>query len=84
MEKVKILGIRWVDMDGDRGKITGYSLYTCFPADKVEGLQTAKAFVSASAWAGLSYKPVVNDEVIFIYNRNGKVFDIRPASQKDK
>lgn len=85
MEKVKVLGLRWVDMDAEGGrKITGYSIYICFPADNVEGVQTGKVFVAANRWNDLSYQPRVNDEVLFIYNRSGKVADIQSAPHKDK
>lgn len=85
MEKVKVLGVRWVDMDAEGGrKITGYSLYICFPADNVEGLQTGKCFVAANRWNGLTYQPRVNDEVILVYNRSGKVSDIQAVPHKDK
>lgn len=85
MEKVKVLGIRWVDMDAEGGrKITGYSIYICFPAVNVEGVQTGKCFVPASRWNDLTYQPCVNDEVILVYNRSGKVADIQPVLHKDK
>lgn len=85
MEKVKILGIRWVDMDAEGGrKITGYSIYICFPNDNVEGLQTGKCFVPASRWNELTYTPRCNDEVILVYNRTGKVADIQAVPNKDK
>lgn len=83
MEKVKVLGSRWVDMDAEGGrKITGYSLYICFPADNVEGLQTGKVFVAASRWNQLTYQPRVNDECILVYNRSGKVADIQAVPHK--
>lgn len=83
MEKLKIMGIRWVDMKTDDNRnITGYSLYVAFPAENVEGLQTAKLFVSASLWSALSHRPVVNEEVIVFYNRSGKVADIHAVKEK--
>lgn len=83
MEKVKVLGIRWVDMDTqDNRKITGWSLYIAFPADNVEGLQTSKVFVAASRWEQLTYRPTVNDEVILVYNRSGKVSDVQAVPHK--
>lgn len=83
MEKVQVLGMRWVDMDTqDNRKITGWSLYIAFPADNVEGLQTGKVFVPASRWEGLSFKPSVNDYVIMVYNRTGKVSDIQAVPHK--
>lgn len=85
MEKVKVLGIRWVDMDAEGGrKITGYSLYICFPADNVEGLQTGKCFVPANRWGSLTYVPRVNCDVILVYNRSGKVADIQAVPHKDE
>lgn len=85
MEKVKVLGLRWVDMDAEGGrKIVGYSVYICFPADNVDGLQTGKCFVSSDRWTALTYVPRVNDEVILIYNRSGKVADIQAVPHKDK
>lgn len=83
MEKVKILGMRWVDMDVDNGrKVLGWTLYISFPADNVQGVQTGKCFVSDVRWNNLTYQPAVGDDVLLVYNRTGKVADILTAPAK--
>ena len=82
MEKVKIVGLRWVDMTAENNRtIRGWTLYIEFAADNVTGVQTGKTFISESMWPRLTYTPSVGDDVMFLYNRNGRVSDVRSCSE---
>lgn len=83
MEKMKILGIRLVDMEtDDKRRITGNTLYVGFQADNVQGLQTGKFFVNASMWPALTHRPSVNEEVLVDFGRNGKITNILPIKER--
>lgn len=79
---MKIVGIKKLDFttkDGD--VIQGQQLFLTNPieADKGEGDETEKVFLSTDKLAKMAFKPKLYDEVTVIYNKYGKCDRIEKA-----
>lgn len=72
-EKFVIVGYRNVDFTDEQGrKIEGYTLYYLQDVDddSITGQIAGKQFISSQR---VDYTPVLGDEVIFRYNKYGKI-----------
>lgn len=72
-ELLTIVGFRYVDFkDKDGNHVEGYSLYyTQDPSDEeTQGVICGKQFISANR---VPYIPVIGDQVVFRYNKYGKI-----------
>lgn len=61
-------------------RISGYNLYLLGEEENVEGKMTERAFLSDKRLAG--YIPRMGDEVELVYNRYGKISELRVLSGK--
>ena len=79
-EKVRIVGYRNVDFTDEKScRVEGYTLYYVQDVDddvddeNVTGQIAGKQFISSRR---VDYLPVLGDEVIFRYNKYGKIGSI--------
>lgn len=70
----KIIGIAQSNFEKDGTTFKGYSLYHTYSRDKVEGLACGREWVKASVFEESPCS--VGDEVMFRYNRYGKIDSI--------
>lgn len=78
---MKVIGFRYVDFTGQDGRpVRGMSLYLSQQISKNgSGEAAEKVFLSERLLNVLSVTPALGDEVEPVYNRFGKVVDIRPV-----
>lgn len=75
-ERVRIVGYRNVDFTDEKGfHVEGYTLYYVQDVDveDLSGQIAGKQFISSKR---VDYLPVLGDEVIFRYNKYGKISSI--------
>lgn len=74
MEKWRVDGFRKVNFTDQKTKedVDGYSLFLSRPAqdDKIVGRECQKLFINS---AYVEYTPELNEEIMLLYNRYGKV-----------
>lgn len=77
-------GFRRVDMVDDRTgqPINGYSCFVSYTSDGVEGVETAKQWVSAQLAAECKWHPEVGKLIQLDYTPKGKVSSISTVQEK--
>lgn len=78
MYKCKVIGYQKIDFKDQKtgNRVQGYNLFlTSEPDnDKIVGVKCEKLFIASQY---VDYSPVLNDEIVILYNRYGKVSSIQ-------
>lgn len=80
MANVKCIGWRESNFTGKGGEfVEGANYFFSTPIDKKygDGVAVERVFISANKMKQLTFNPVCGDECIILYNKYGKVADIR-------
>lgn len=72
---MKLIGFERKTFNFENGTVTGYNLFLSESRKGVEGLSAERVFCSDNKLNG--YSPKLNDELIILYNRFGKVQEVR-------
>lgn len=77
-------GVRRVDMTDQqtRREVHGFSLFISYPSEGVQGLETAKQFVSDDLAASCAWSPEVGKMVALDFTPKGKVCGISTVREK--
>lgn len=78
---MKVIGFRNVDFTGQDGRpVRGLSLYLSQPITKNGcGEAAEKVFLSERIMSGMTAIPELGEEVEPVYNKFGKVVEVRPV-----
>ena len=75
---MKVIGFYEKSFTGSNGSIIeGVNIYYTYPLKSGTGSGSAKVFVSSNRLSTLGYYPSIDDDIVFEYNRFGKITGIR-------
>lgn len=77
-------GVRRIDMtDRATGRpICGFSLFISYPSEGVQGLETAKQFISDDLASSCSWRPEVGKMVALDFTPKGRVCSVATVHEK--
>lgn len=77
-------GFRHIDMtDRETGRlIVGYTCFISFPSEGVQGLETAKQFISDGLAAANGWKPVLGELLNIEFTPKGRVSSVSTVQEK--